>query len=568
MEKQDEGNLDEEYKRYLEIVRPYLSQLLDQDVIDLCNAWVQKLCNSKRNEKILRNKYMCSLYYQLSRGILEKPFVCKPDFEILPPLPNQIYDESSTELEYLLVDLDNTKVLFNNGVSSVSATDNLDGSEETKCERELKADSDNAIVVRTPEQNFCSVKCKPNNRDSIFLNFNTLIHDHDYQSRIKNLIMKFRNIKEQNLRLNEEIALMKEIKRKNDYDDSYEEITKLDTSTSAYISSEKSSTTLKSLKSKLEEAQASRNMLIENISNLKERLDNYDDMKKYEIEDIKAKHKVEIIQIETAIRDELRAGYEKKLAEVKKHYEDSINTIEKNKQKEIENIAATKDEIISQKDKIINMKNEEIAQLKCYSEDLKHNRTPKSTPRKIDLEKCLSKLEKSKAKCCKAYEAKILNLKREKHLAECSLQLQLVKQRAQIVNEVTDEHQLEVSTALEKLESKYKDIVANVQATAVQRRIQDQMVLESLIQTVCGVHKEGSTQPTYQNQLKDKVMCSQIKTNCDIEFSSISQGNRVGSVIVGNNCTGTVNDCYLDSEKMRELNFEKMHIPQRDSGNT
>lgn len=606
MDENEEQILDSEYKRYLEIMRPYLGQLLDQDVIEICNAWIQRLSDCKPKEKVFRNKYIFSMCYQLARGILEEPFLQNPTSEELTPLQDGTNTDDSnnesSEVEYLALDLNSTKtkVIFNKSnkpATEISHSSEFYETDQSKdCHDEQKNPvnwSSNSQTDGREETVMC-YDCPiafpkiPN----IDIYNDTCYNDKQYEYRVNNLIMKLREIKMQNLMLHNELITLRENSRlQHKYTENLQDnIIKVDNSTSVHIHTQESATNLNCLKSKLQEVQDSRNSLIETISNLQEKLDNFNDMKKHEIDDLLAQHRLEIIQVKASIREELKASYEKKVEELKQYHEQFVKDIQSKHVTEIENIKATIESTLAEKDKTIQSMETESNNLKKYIEGLKSNQflmfsnfldhsnknlSPKCMSQKTEeLERRLNKMEKAKIKCLKAYELKLANLQKDKHLAECSLQLQLMKQRAQVLNETADEHQTELATALDKLEGKYKDIVANVQATAVQRRIQDQMALESIIQTVCGVRNEGLhcniAQATYTDQLSNKAVRTQARDanrSCDNELPTIIRDNKVGSVIVGNKAfadDSVLNGYCLDSEKFSEL-FERVCVPQRDT---
>lgn len=606
MDENEEKILDSEYKRYLEIMRPHLGQLLDQDVIEICNAWIQRLSNCKQKEKAFRNKYIFSMCYQLARGILEEPFLQSPTSEELTPLQEGTNTDDSvnesSEVEYLALDLNSTKtkVLFNKSnkaATEISQSSELYETDQSKdCHCEQKSPDDWRSNLQ-PEGREETVMCYNGpvilpNIPNIDIYNDTYYNDNQYEYRANKLIMKLREIKMQNLMLHNELITLRENSRlRQEYNEkSQDSIIKVDNSTSVNIRSQDSTTNLNCLKSKLQEVQDSRNSLIEAISNLQEKLDNFNEMKKHEIDDLLAQHRLEIIQVKASVREETKASYEKKVEELKQCHKRFVEDIQSKHVKEIENLTATAETAVAEKDKTIKFMETEINNLRNYAEELKSNQflmfskffdssnnnfSPKSKTHKAEeLEKRLNKMAKAKIKFAKAYELKLSNLQKEKHLTECSLQLQLMKQRAQVLNETADEHQTELAIALDKLEGKYKDIVANVQATAVQRRIQDQMALESIIQTVCGVRNEGLhcniTQATFGGQLSTKTVRNQARANqsCDNELPTIIRDNKVGSVIVGNKAyadDSVLNGYCLDRDKFSEL-FERVCVPQRDTG--
>lgn len=253
------------------------------------------------------------------------------------------------------------------------------------------------------------------------------------------------------------------------------------------------------------------------------------------------------------MRDETTEYYDKKIEEVKEYYEAKLKQVHTDTLKEIEQIVSSKDSVIAEKDKLIYNKDLEISKLKQQVENQK-NRLNNVLNSFIEcpnegiggenmklkaqrLEKRLNKLEKIKDKNSKVYEIKLATLQREKHLDECSLQLQLIKQRAQVVNEVNHESQEEMCTALDRLETKYKEIVANVQATAIERRKQDQTALETILHAVCGDRN------TFVNNDITNSMFDNKPVNRSWENESSGY--------------------CLNRERLGEL-FERIYIPQRD----
>ncbi|KOB68909.1 putative CCDC46 protein [Operophtera brumata] len=520
MEENDSFNLDLEFKRYLQILRPYLGQLTDQNIISICNAWIQRLSDCSENEKVLRNKYVFALCYQLAKGVLEEPFMSFPQSSSLLVVPESMNsDDSSTEIECAVVNAEdsNTKVLFSNKQLQVSDTDYLS---QSHCNEYVNTESQYDIHMKSSFGKSSSSRKRTvlcYDYPEILKN-DTKLNDSGniYECRAKNLIKKLREIKTENLNLHTELLYLKEesTMKRLDSSDSSDKI-KVDNTTSPLIQSNQSDTTLKSLKFKLQEVQESRNSLIHKIASLQEQLDNLNDIKMHEIEECEAKYKLEIISIKSNIKDEIKDTYEKKIEDIKHNYELKIKEIENNSLIAIQDVKLSTDE------------------------------------------KRFNKMERNNIKCTQVYEAKLAQLQREKHLAECSLQLQMVRQRAQVVNEVTDENQAELTTALDKLELKYKEIVANVQATAIQRRVQDQMTLETILQAACGIPHENMPHGTnkifktmhnqnhsYDSEISPLLHCN--KANKSLEEESLGAGY------------------CINAERMGEL-FERVYIPQRDN---
>lgn len=579
MDENDFLNLDMEFKRYLQILRPYLGQLTNENVIAICNAWIQRLSDCTENEKVLRNKYVFSLCYQLAKGLLEEPFLSFPPSNSLLTVPESVNsDESSTEIECVVVNADepSTNVLFSNQQAQASTEYLSQGNEytintETQYDSDMKSSCGKSHSSR--KRTVLCYTCPEVLRN--YTNYND--HEDVYEYRAKNLIQKLRDIKTENLMLHTELLTLKEESTTKHFDSNNNiDIVKVDNTTSALIQGNESSATLKSLKYKLQEIQESRNSLINKIECLQEQLDNFNEMKKHEIEEVDAKYKLEIINIKTTIRDEMKDLYEKKIDDLKSNYDFKIKEIENKSSSDIQDVKLSKDDVIEEKNKAIASKDSEISRLKSQIDDLKshlHSVLEKFIDKPVDnfngdnirfktqqLEKRLNKMEKNKIKCTRLYEAKLAQLQREKHLAECSLQLQMVRQRAQIVNEVTDENQAELTTALDKLEVKYKEIVANVQATAIQRRVHDHITLESILQAACGTPYENTPQATNQYS---KTMRNQNQSY-DSEISPLLHCNK------GNKSFGEdslVAGYCLNGERMGEL-FERVYIPQRDHSET
>ena len=581
MDDSDIQNLDIEFKRYLHLLRPYLGQLVDQNVIKICNAWIQRLSDCKDNEKALRNKYVFVLCYQLARGVLDLPFLNRPPVE-LQPLSDEVGStDSSTEVEYLVVDSDETrtKVIFDNKKLIVSETDYLGvSSQELDKITESLTSSDFTCRPVQKEQNL------PSHNQKVFCNtcpeliYSFTENGEQLESRANNLVMKLREIKIQNTLLQKELeALREDSQTQKKGDLIYDCITKVDNATSAFIRSNESSVTLKSIKCQLQEVQDSRNTMIQTINSLQDQLDHAKDLKKNEIEEINAKHKMELIKVRTAAREETKDFFDKKIEELRVTYEDTINKLQETAAIKERDLIRMKDGVIQEKDKILEMKDAEISCLKTQIEDQKSNLQSMLNKfmerssadlsgdslklKAQQLEKRLNKVEKSKIKCAKIYEAKLAQLQREQHLTECSLQLQLVRQRAQVVNEMTVESQAELNSSLEKLENKYKDIVANVQATAIQRRMQDQLALESIFQVACGMQE--------QNQIPFPKTTRNQNQSYESEISALMRGTKVENVVTnGNKSFGDDSiqrGFCLNGERMGEL-FERVYIPQRDNG--
>ncbi|XP_049878835.1 rho-associated protein kinase 2-like [Pectinophora gossypiella] len=592
----ENSNLDVEFKRYLQILRPYLTQLADSEAIDLCNAWIQRLINCSEKEKPMRNRYIFVLCFQLARGVLEVPFLkCPPEGE-LPAICEVSDSESSIEdVEYATLNAEEAKVIYDNKKPLASDTENLSQDNEydsgdRKYETLNLSPRDDKSFRQTRKQTLVCYTCPE-----------VKSYENDqYECRANNLIMKLRELKKQNTLLHDQLEALK-VEATSKPGEAGSDMPKVDNTTTPF-SRHESTITLKSLKNRLHEAQEDRQHLFDTLSSLQEQLDNYHEVKKVEIEEIEAKHKLEIVKIKTAMREESKDIYDGKLEDLKQYYENLIEEIKESNEIELENlkkhhenVVLEKDKIIEEKDKtiqekdkliedknnVLQVKDSEIANLKTQMEGQGVNlqsminkilekssshEEPNSDfikAKAYELEKRLNKVEKSKVKYAKAYENKMAYFQREKHLAECSLHLQLVRQRAQVINEIAEENQAEITEALEKLECKYKDIVANVQSTAIQRRLQDQAALDAILQSACGIRNDVSTN---QSQISGKTVTVRHKEpspSYDTEISGIMR-NKVNTSKSYGEESASGGYC-LEGERFGEL-FEKVYIPQRDTG--
>ncbi|KAG6441927.1 hypothetical protein O3G_MSEX002025 [Manduca sexta] len=553
----NEKHLDVEFKRYLQILKSYLAQLSDQFIINTCNVWIQRL--SDRNvDKILRNKYIFLLFSNLARGYLDMPFLNNPP-SVLPPLHEDGSDSESSSAECLVINPEkpSTRVIFDRKNSLSSETNSQDDKDRLK---ETNVDKTTSVE-----------KCDQTSayqHNGFYIGADFLLDENqgssgeEYDNRATSLIKKVREIKTQNIILHNELLALRGdfITNKNN-----EFSTTIDNFTNPYISESQSNMTVRTLKCKLQEMKYTRKSLIDTVAKLQDQLNNFEDIKRHEIDELKTKHKLEIINVKRTVHDEIKEIYEKKIEELKLSYEATM--------KDIEEKSHINDTII-EKNKTINEKDMEIDRLRVQLEDQKRNfqsvlskllqnsneETKENSKIQIQqYEKRLNKLEKSKLKCAKAYEAKLASLQRERHLAECSLHLQLVKQRAQVLSEVADDNQTDLTAALNNLEIKYKDIMTNLQASTMNRRIQDQIALESILQAACGFQSEISRGTN--SQFSGKTFRNPNQSG-DAENWSVPNGNKVV-----NRCfydAGLLTGQCLDGEKVGQL-FER-HIPQRDSG--
>ncbi|KPJ10163.1 hypothetical protein RR48_04986 [Papilio machaon] len=579
MDKEDNANLDVEYNRYLQILQPYIEQLLDLEDIELCNAWIRRLSDYKEDEKTLRNKYLFALCCQLAKGILKHPFCSFPPPNELPILEEASDDSLSEGGSNFTLGIQNSNGEFLMGSTTLSKTilqpkdsdlttgshsiqkhvDNIDKEED-----EMKTFTDN--LVGSSNSTVANV-CYP----EILKDLSKFVNSEDnVYLRVNNLIDKLRQIKKQNtLLLNELHALKAEsISRQN--------ILQIHCATNTSIS-----------------IKANDSTEIDSIGNL----ETYDvecqnDLGKIchqqslEIEELKKQHEFELNNVKTAAQREVQDIYEKDIQTIKQEYEIKIKEMKTKHENEINKLRASLIDVNFEKENIIAMKNHELINLRAELEETKANNSVLRSgfvkacndfnsetvkERALEFEKRLYKIEKSKNKHVKAYQMQLASLQRDKCLLDSSLHLQLLKQRTELLTEFTEENQKEILTTVEKLEGKYKEMVANVQASAIQRRIQDQIALETVVHAVCGGgFKSGHStfKPANNNVLKSKLIRNQQINNEDLlaslQLSSVNKNSKDKEISKREDDLMT--GFCLDEGKLEEL-YERVHIPQRDTCN-
>ncbi|XP_063395449.1 GRIP and coiled-coil domain-containing protein 2-like [Cydia fagiglandana] len=556
--------LDREYEQFLEIMRPHISQLKDRELACICSAWIKRLCACKSHEKILRNKYIVTLCYQLSKGILDKPFLEEPtDKELMPISEPTLSEVPSSEVGCFLLDCEEASnmIHFNKSLKT-QTVEPFHNSVVLDKKVATMMSSETTTTESNEKLSFKQTSYSHQNQSIIQPRVELQLPE-TYIYRTHNIISKLQEIKKQNALLHLELNEMKE---KTNEDDAADESQEKDNTSTLFMRLHDSNTTLNSLKMKLKVEKDVRNALIDKVQSMQEFINNLNNFKNQEIEEIQARHKLELFNIKSSIKHETRQMFENKLEDQKNQYEIKI--------KELRDINISKDEIIAEKDKIIQQKETEIVRLseqnkfgKEHLQSILNKLLDRPNEEQDDqfriqnhiLQNRIIKLEKAKMKCVRAYESKLALLQREKHLVECSFQIQLVRQRAQIINEVAGDSQDETKKAVDKLEAKYQTIVANMQATAIQRRLEDQMAVSSILQAASGICDSYGffTQFFPKNPLE--------RRNKNLR----SAGQMPVSVFEGNKVfRNDVTENFGDERRYGELGtlFEKVHVPQRDNG--
>lgn len=587
-----ENDLDTEFKRYLQIMRPYLEQLIDQDIISICNAWIQKLTNPC-SDKSLRNKYIFTLCYQLAKGELDRPFLIPPPKDELPYFSEteSLVDEgSSTEVECLVIDpCDKANVWVNPKIQSSSDIDYLSREEDVtfgyESSNNLTKNKEEPLSKRVGND-LCNVllttsTCKEKKSTKVY-------HKQNYEDRTNNVILKLRELKKQNLLLNYELSALRDQskydKSLNTSDDLSDYETKIEKTCDISTNTLLNNKNIDSLKRKIIELQESKTENVKLIINLQNTIHDIEELKRKEIYDLIASHKIELIKLKTNIYDEAKKNYDEKLEELRCFYDSKISEQKEKFNKDIDEMTKKKNQEIqenelkiSDKDAIIKQLENTVLELKNSLQSLTNklsnlsqcDTSAETTKEQAQLlEKRLQRMEKSKNKTTKLLENKLVYLQREKQFSEYSLQLQLVKQRAHIIAEVVEEKENELKTALNKLETKYKDIVATVQAAAIKRRVRDQMVLETILQAT---YKETNSEPnrqSYKIQNSDTIdKAYNHNPKCDVPLNILHDKEEIISVnTTKNGSLDNESQCpkyYLNNDRLFEF-YDKILAPQRD----
>ncbi|KPI95193.1 hypothetical protein RR46_12197 [Papilio xuthus] len=577
MDRDDNANLDVEYNRYLQILHPYIEQLLDLEDIELCNAWIRRLSDNKEDEKTLRNKYLFALCCQLAKGILKHPFCSLPPPNELPMLEEASDDSLSEGGSNFTLGFQNSNGELLIGSTTLSKTilqpkdsdltagshsiqknvDDIDKEEEDEIKllTDTLVGSSNSTVANVCYPEILKDLSKfVNSEDNVYL-------------RVNNLIDKLRQIKKQNTLLLKELQALKEesISRQN--------ILQIHCATNTSISIKANDST---------EIDTNGNLGTYDVE-CQNDLGKICQQQSLEIEELKKQHEIELNNIKTAAQREIQDIYEKNIQAIKQEYEIKIKEMKTKHDNEINKLRASLIDVNFEKENIIALKNHELINLRAELEEAKANNSVLRSgfvkacndfnsetvkEKALEFEKRLYKIEKSKNKHVKAYQMQLASLQRDKCLLDSSLHLQLLKQRTELLTEFTEENQKEILTTVEKLEGKYKEMVANVQASAIQRRIQDQIALETVVHAVYGGgFKSGHTtfKPTHNNVLKSKSLRNQQDNGEDLlaslQLSSVGKNSKDKEISKRED--DLVAGFCLDEGKLEEL-YERVHIPQRD----
>ncbi|XP_041975796.1 uncharacterized protein LOC121730723 [Aricia agestis] len=196
--------------------------------------------------------------------------------------------------------------------------------------------------------------------------------------------------------------------------------------------------------------------------------------------------------------------YESKIIELMKQHSNSLDDLKQYYERLLGRLQIAYDNNITEKEGIIKNKDEEIARLNKSIEEMKTRTLCKKFSIQ-NIEQRLSKIEISTSKHLKKYQRKILK-QRQKYIRDCSLLLDLLQQKS--IDDTKDNPIDPCTNHLKKLEDKYKNIVAKVQATALQRMIQDQLAMETLVKKISRISfvcNKTSQMNNVHNKTKSKI---------------------------------------------------------------
>lgn len=472
-------DLDVEFSRYLQIMQPYLCLIQNRNIINTCNEWIQKLSEYDK-DKVIRNKYVFRLCYQLAKGEVREPFI-NPPLDLLPDLNETELSLSDISIkeECALHKYDFDKYDFQDIKPLATSLSNIDNesisSNSVNLGNKFSRSYDNSNYYIPNANRRCLRRYDSNCTGDDLNNINY------YGQRTFKLINKLRDLKKQNILLSYELNALKE-----------KDIPK---------NTDKSRLSC-CYKNKLLETEFCINNITTKLKGSTEILNNIKDINKHPIEYNKEISNKTVESINNNNNDETineDQKYIKKLKEIEDFYENQIKHIKKENETILKNILDDKQLIIREKDKIIIEKESEIKRLEnilkdhIFQVDQKSKIHAKSENESISesmmskvqyLEKRLNKMEKLKIKNDKKIESHLATLRKEKHINECSLQLELLRQRAHLATEIADRSHIELKSALDTLENKYKHIIDNMQAANIRCRLENDSVLESIIQKI------------------------------------------------------------------------------------
>lgn len=568
MDKEESINLDVEFNQYLQILRPYLEQLLNEEDIKICNAWIHKLSDCGRLEKSLRNKYIFTLCFQLAKGVLSTPFNNYPPnnltFEVVSS--NDSFSDPDTQITYFIKG--NDKNYCHNKLSSKTSCRPIN-SEITMCSSKTEINNEMDDIktftrgLLSPSNSITNCLYGP----EILNDFNANFENNVYL-RVNNLVNKLRDIRKQNTMLNEELQLLKEeskLKRNSD----------ISSQTSMLQIHCATNTDKFNHNESLDQQCSCKANLIE----LEESFLRLNESKRIEFEELKRKHENEIMNAKTSIKTEIENVYEKQIRELTGEYDSKIKALEESTETKIKELTIHLNKMTMEKatkEKEINNLRSELDEIKAQNYILRNQLTTANgdinlesiKEKAFQLERRLYKTEKSKNKRIRAYQVQLTCLEREKNFLASSMHLQLLKQRSEQVSDLTDQYQKELITGFDKLEEKYKEIVANVQAAAIQRRIRDQMVLDEIIKEVYDNDNELNGLSIIHDS-QDRLQSQSVKNNtknksCPLSLLRSCRDDLTDKALFNLEDSFVTGFC-LDEVKFREL-FKRVRVTQNKSG--
>lgn len=186
---------------------------------------------------------------------------------------------------------------------------------------------------------------------------------------------------------------------------------------------------------------------------------------------------------------EIEKEHAKQLQEVKNFYEGQIGEMKAEYGKNI----TFKDSEIERLEKLLREQCERMQnEVKTIKEQVTKENLDVSEAHseKITfLQKCILKMEKLYQKSEKDYLKQIAKLRYELDLKEKTIQIQLSKQKADILTSMSELKQEEVDSVANKLEQQYKDLLHKQQVEAIKEKKNDSEVISDLRQKLLEIEE-------------------------------------------------------------------------------
>ncbi|KAK2576348.1 hypothetical protein KPH14_005705 [Odynerus spinipes] len=483
---------DEFFKRTLTSVRPFILNLTSAEDAQLCKIWLDKLSLSS-SQRSLRNDYLLELYQQLKRGHVGGVFSKPPPVGSLSPLPksyrmvyisSSLSDVSESSASYQKWEETNkhTKRTYPQSITSRVQCD-TNSTSTSHCVRTIKPSSSDQFY----------------DEEEIIDKSRFRIHRH----HIDTLIATIKELRKQNKHLHQELLEYQEINATNEnLHSNVRQLTSEITALKAkLLEVQKVKDVLESthketiqqyknkvaeqfskLKFQLHESECKNETLNNNILTMSQELDKIIHEKEEEIGAIKKQStdksesmrqqfemllKVKDLEITTQadlIRQKdqelLKKDQEgnKKIELLTNKIQDMENKLETQMKDENKLRAMLADQNVLMK--------QEFDKMRSEMELVSQNKNGNLLSKMIILKKTILKLQNSKEKLAYCYEKKISHILKNKDLEIKSLHIQLQGQKTDLCTSMYSERQCELTSLVDSLEEKYKQLLAKANVTA------------------------------------------------------------------------------------------------------